>query len=158
KRRAAFRFHHVSTDEVYGALGADGRFTEGAPYRPSSPYAASKAAADHLVRAWHHTYGLPTVIGISSNNYGPYQFPAKLSPRSIIGALAGQPIELYGDGLQVRDWLHVDDHAAALWLLLQRGRAGETYNIGGSGERTNRAVAEAICDELDRIAPGAAPR
>src|SRR5262249_6708787 len=131
--RAGFRFHHVSTDAVYGALGGEGRFTEATPYRPSSPYAASKAAADHLVRAWHHTYGLPTVISNSSNNYGPYQFPEKLIPRSIIQALAGRPVELYGDGLQVRDWLHVEDHAAALWLVLTRGRPGDTYNVGGAG-------------------------
>jgi dTDP-glucose 4,6-dehydratase len=159
-RRDAFRFHQVSTDEVYGALGAEGRFTEATPYRPSSPYAASKAAADHLARAWQHTYGLPVLVSNCSNNYGPYQFPEKLIPRSIIAALAGRPVELYGNGENVRDWLHVEDHAEALWLVLTRGRPGETYNVGGDGERTNRAVVEAICDALDRLAPtaGAAPR
>ena len=159
-RRDAFRFHQVSTDEVYGALGAEGRFTEATPYRPSSPYAASKAAADHLARAWQHTYGLPVLVSNCSNNSGPYQFPEKLIPRSIIGALAGRPVELYGNGENVRDWLHVEDHADALWLVLTRGRSGETYNVGGDGERTNRAVVEAICDALDRLAPvaGAAPR
>ena len=157
-RQAAFRFHQVSTDEVYGALGASGRFTEATPYRPSSPYAASKAAADHLVRAWQHTYGLPVLVSNCSNNYGPYQFPEKLIPRSIICALAGRPVELYGNGENVRDWLHVEDHAEALWLVLTRGRPGETYNIGAAGERTNRAVVEAVCDTLDRLAPAASPR
>jgi dTDP-glucose 4,6-dehydratase len=156
--RAAFRFHQVSTDEVYGALAAEGAFTEATPYRPSSPYAASKAAADHLARAWGHSYGLPVVISNCSNNYGPYQFPEKLVPRSIIAALAGRPIELYGNGENVRDWLHVEDHVAALWLILRRGRPGETYNVGGGAERTNRQVAEAICDSLDRLQPAAAPR
>jgi dTDP-glucose 4,6-dehydratase len=157
-RRAAFRFHQVSTDEVYGALGAEGRFTEATPYRPNSPYAASKAAADHLARAWQHTYGLPVLISNCSNNYGPYQFPEKLIPRSIIAALNGRPVELYGSGENVRDWLHVEDHADALWLVLTRGRPGETYNIGGAGERSNRAVVEALCDAIDQLAPAAAPR
>jgi dTDP-glucose 4,6-dehydratase len=157
-RRAAFRFHQVSTDEVYGALGAEGRFTEATPYRPSSPYAASKAAADHLARAWQHTYGLPVIVSNCSNNYGPYQFPEKLIPRSIIAGLAGSPVELYGNGENVRDWLHVEDHAEALWLVLTRGRPGETYNVGGAGERTNRAVVEAICDALDGLVPGTSPR
>src|SRR5882724_11704302 len=157
-RRDAFRFHQVSTDEVYGALGDEGRFTEATPYRPNSPYAASKAAADHLARAWQHTYGLPVLISNCSNNYGPYQFPEKLIPRSIIAALSGRPVELYGSGENVRDWLHVEDHADALWLVLTRGRPGETYNIGGTGERSNRAVVEALCDAIDRLAPGAAAR
>ena len=158
RRRAAFRFHQVSTDEVYGALGDEGRFTEATPYRPSSPYAASKAAADHLARAWQHTYGLPVLISNCSNNYGPYQFPEKLIPRSIIAALNGRPVELYGSGENVRDWLHVEDHADALWLVLTRGRPGETYNIGGAGERTNRAVVEALCDAMDALVPAPAPR
>jgi dTDP-glucose 4,6-dehydratase len=158
EQRAAFRFHQVSTDEVYGALGATGAFTEATPYHPSSPYAASKAAADHLVRAWAHTYGLPVLVSNCSNNYGPCQFPEKLIPRSIIAALDGRPVELYGNGENVRDWLHVEDHVAALWLILRCGRPGETYNVGGHGERTNRAVAEAICDALDRLRPGAGSR
>jgi dTDP-glucose 4,6-dehydratase len=157
-RRAAFRFHQVSTDEVYGALGDEGRFTEATPYRPNSPYAASKAAADHLARAWQHTYGLPVLISNCSNNYGPYQFPEKLIPRSIIAALSGRPVELYGSGENVRDWLYVEDHADALWLVLTRGRPGETYNIGGAGERSNRAVVEALCDAIDGLAPGSTPR
>jgi dTDP-glucose 4,6-dehydratase len=156
--RAAFRFHQVSTDEVYGALGPDGAFTEATPYHPSSPYAASKAAADHLARAWAHTYGLPVLVSNCSNNYGPCQFPEKLIPRSILAALEGRPVELYGNGENVRDWLHVDDHVAALWLILRRGRPGETYNVGGHGERTNREVAEAICDALDLLRPGAGSR
>ena len=157
-RRAAFRFHQVSTDEVYGALGDEGRFTEATPYRPNSPYAASKAAADHLARAWQHTYGLPVLISNCSNNYGPYQFPEKLIPRSIIAALAGRPVELYGSGENVRDWLYVEDHADALWLVLTRGRPGETYNIGGAGERSNRTVVEALCDAIDGLAPASTPR
>ncbi len=158
-RRETFRFHHISTDEVYGALGAEGRFTEASPYRPSSPYAASKAGADHLVRAWATTYGLPAIITNCSNNYGPRQFPEKLIPLAIINGLQGKPIGVYGTGKNVRDWLHVEDHARALWLALRRGRVGETYNIGGDAERANIAVVELICDLLDKFAPdGAGPR
>ena len=148
-RRAGFRFHHVSTDEVFGALGAEGRFTESTPYAPRSPYSASKAAADHLVRAWRHTYGLPTIVSNCSNNYGPYQFPEKLIPLMIVRGLAGQPLPVYGDGSNVRDWLFVDDHAEALTAVLERGTVGEDYNIGGEAERSNLAVVEAICDALD---------
>ena len=148
--RERFRFHHISTDEVYGDLPLDApAFTESTPYAPSSPYAASKAASDHLVRAWHRTYGLPVVVTNCSNNYGPYQFPEKLIPLMILNAMAGKPLPLYGDGGQIRDWLHVEDHAEALWTVLQRGELGRTYNIGGDAERTNRQVVEAICDMLD---------
>ncbi|MFO1056518.1 MAG: dTDP-glucose 4,6-dehydratase [Dongiaceae bacterium] len=157
-QRDAFRFHQVSTDEVYGALGATGAFTEATPYRPSSPYAASKAAADHLARAWALSYGLPVLISNCSNNYGPCQFPEKLIPRAILTALDGRPIELYGSGENVRDWLHVEDHVEALWLILRRGRPGETYNVGGGNERTNRQVAEAIIEALDRLQPAPASR
>jgi dTDP-glucose 4,6-dehydratase len=148
-RRARFRFHHVSTDEVFGALGAEGRFTESTPYAPRSPYSASKAASDHLVRAWRHTYGLPTLVSNCSNNYGPYQFPEKLIPLMIVRGLAGQPLPVYGDGSNVRDWLFVDDHAEALTAVLERGRVGEDYNIGGDAECSNLAVVEAICEALD---------
>ena len=146
ERRARFRFHHVSTDEVYGDLGADDpAFTETTPYDPSSPYSASKAASDHLVRAWHRTYGLPVVITNCSNNYGPFQFPEKLIPVVILKALHGAPIPVYGTGQNVRDWLHVDDHADALLTVLQRGTPGETYNIGGNNERTNIALVRTLC-------------
>ena len=151
-----FRFLHVSTDEVYGSLGpADPAFTENHPYAPNSPYAASKAASDHLVRAYHHTYGLPAVITNCSNNYGPFQFPEKLIPVVIQSALAGKPIPVYGDGMNVRDWLYVQDHAEALWQVLTRGRDGETYNIGGNSECPNLHIVRLICDRVDELAPGA---
>ena len=144
------RFHHVSTDEVYGSLGPkDPGFSETTPYAPNSPYSASKAGSDHLVRAYHHTYGLATTISNCSNNYGPYQFPEKLIPLMIIHALTGKPLPVYGDGLNVRDWLHVGDHCRAIELILQRGRAGETYNVGGNGERTNREVVARLCETID---------
>jgi dTDP-glucose 4,6-dehydratase len=152
-RAQRFRFHHVSTDEVYGALTNEGYFTEDTRYDPRSPYSATKAASDHLVRAWHHTYGLPTVLTNCSNNYGPHQFPEKLIPLSVIKALAGEPMPVYGQGLNVRDWLFVDDHAEALTLVLERGRVGETYNIGGNAERRNIDVVHAICDAMDRLTP-----
>ena len=149
-----FRFLHVSTDEVYGSLGAaDAAFTETSPYAPNSPYAASKAAADHLVRAYHHTYGLPVVTTNCSNNYGPYQFPEKLVPLLIANALAGKPLPVYGDGLNVRDWLYVADHCAAIRITLQQGRAGETYNIGGAAERKNIEVVRMLCAFLDEARP-----
>jgi len=147
------RFHHVSTDEVYGSLGATGRFTEESPYAPNSPYAASKAAADMIVRAYHHTYGLPTLITNCSNNYGPCQMPEKLIPVVIQNAIARRPIPLYGDGLHVRDWLHVNDHVDALWQVLTRGTAGRVYNIGGNCERTNLLLVQTICDLVDELAP-----
>ena len=153
ERAQRFRFHHVSTDEVYGALTNEGSFTEDTRYDPRSPYSATKAASDHLVRAWHHTYGLPTVLTNCSNNYGPHQFPEKLIPLSIIKALAGEPMPVYGQGLNVRDWLFVDDHAEALTLVLERGRIGETYNIGGNAERRNIDVVYTICDAMDRLKP-----
>src|SRR6266566_2265299 len=145
---AAFRFVHVSTDEVYGSLGADGRFHEDTPYRPSSPYSASKAASDHLAHAWYTTYGLPVVISNCSNNYGPCQFPEKLIPLTILNALDGRPLPVYGDGLNVRDWLYVDDHAEGLATLLAHGRPGERYNFGGDAEKVNLAVVELMCDLL----------
>jgi len=145
-RQRAFRLLHVSTDEVFGSLGEAGAFTETTSYAPNSPYSASKAASDHLVRAWRETYGLPTLITNCSNNYGPYHFPEKLIPHMIIKGLAEHPLPVYGDGLNVRDWLYVEDHARALTLVLERGRVGETYNIGGRSERTNKAVVAAICD------------
>jgi len=151
--REGFRFHHISTDEVYGSLGPDGLFREDTPYSPNSPYAASKAASDHMVRAWHHTYGLPVVVTNCSNNYGPYQFPEKLIPHMILNALAGRPLPIYGAGDQVRDWLYVEDHARALWLAATRGRIGETYNIGGHNERTNMEVVRRLCEHLDRTIP-----
>jgi dTDP-glucose 4,6-dehydratase len=157
-RKAAFRFHHVSTDEVYGALGPEGLFTETTPYQPNSPYSASKAASDHLVRAWHHTYGLPVVTTNCSNNYGPYHFPEKLIPLVILNCLAGKPLPVYGTGENVRDWLYVEDHARALWTVLTRGRLGETYNIGGEAERTNISVVHAICDLVDELVPAATAR
>jgi dTDP-glucose 4,6-dehydratase len=147
------RFHHVSTDEVYGSLGPEGYFTEGSAYAPNSPYSASKAGSDLLVRAYHHTYGLPTVITNCSNNYGPYQYPEKLIPVVIQNALERKPIPVYGDGLNVRDWLFVSDHADALWQVLTRGRVGETYNIGGHNEWTNIRIVELICDRVDEFAP-----
>jgi dTDP-glucose 4,6-dehydratase len=148
-----FRFHHISTDEVYGTLGAEGQFTEATAYQPNSPYSASKAASDHLVRAWHHTYGLPTVMSNCSNNYGPFQFPEKLIPLVIINAVQGKPLPVYGKGDNVRDWLYVDDHADALWTIATHGRVGETYNVGGASERRNLDVVESICDKLDKIVP-----
>jgi len=152
-RRDRFRFLHVSTDEVFGSLGPTGAFTEESPYAPNSPYSASKASSDHLVRAWHHTYGLPALITNCSNNYGPYQFPEKLIPLMILKGLRGEPMPVYGDGQNVRDWLYVDDHAQALVLVLEKGRVGKTYNIGGNSEKTNLEVVETICDELDRSIP-----
>lgn len=157
-RRAAFRFLHISTDEVYGALGPTGLFTEDTPYDPRSPYSASKAASDHLVSAWGHTYGLPVLIANCSNNYGPRQLPEKLIPLTILNALEGRPLPVYGDGRQVRDWLHVDDHVRALMLILERGEPGRTYNVGGENERANIEVVERICDLLDEAAPAAEPR
>ena len=150
-RAPRFRFHHVSTDEVFGALQEDGRFTEETRYDPRSPYSASKAASDHLVRAWNHTYGLPILLTNCSNNYGPHQFPEKLIPLTIIKGLAGEPMPVYGRGLNVRDWLYVVDHAKALALVLERGRVGETYNIGGDAERRNIDVVGAICEAMDRL-------
>src|SRR5574342_598479 len=147
------RFHHVSTDEVYGSLGPTGLFTEKTPYAPNSPYSSSKAASDMLVRAYHHTYGLPTVITNCSNNYGPYQFPEKLIPVVIQSVLARKPVPVYGDGMNVRDWLYVRDHAEALWQVLNRGRVGETYNIGGHNEWANLHIVELICDLIDEMAP-----
>jgi len=151
--RGRFRFHHVSTDEVYGSLGPDGQFTETTPYQPNSPYSASKAASDHFVRAWHHTYGLPVVITNCSNNYGPYQFPEKLIPLMVINALEGKPLPIYGTGDNVRDWLFVEDHVRALWAVLRQGAVGEVYNIGGDSERTNRQVVEGVCGILDELLP-----
>lgn len=156
--REAFRFHHVSTDEVYGTLGPEGLFTEETPYSPNSPYSASKASSDHLVRAWHETYGLPVVITNCSNNYGPCQFPEKLIPVLILKALAGEKLPIYGKGENIRDWLYVEDHAAALRLVLEKGRVGETYNIGGRAERTNIDVARAVCTILDELLPDSSHR
>ena len=157
-RAAAFRFHHISTDEVYGTLGATGLFTEETPYAPNSPYSASKASSDHLVRAWHETYGLPVVVTNCSNNYGPYHFPEKLIPVVILNALAGKPVPVYGQGENVRDWLYVEDHAAALLTVLQRGAIGETYNIGGNNEARNIDIVRTICGILDELRPADAPR
>ncbi len=152
--RAAFRFHHVSTDEVYGSLGpGEPAFTETHPYEPNSPYSASKAASDHLVRAWHHTYGLPVLTTNCSNNYGPYHFPEKLIPLMIVNALAAKPLPIYGDGQQVRDWLYVADHCSAIRVVLARGRVGETYNIGGWNEQTNEQIVHRICALLDELRP-----
>lgn len=154
ERKAAFRFHHISTDEVYGDLhGVDDLFTETTPYAPSSPYSASKAASDHLVRAWHRTYGLPVLLTNCSNNYGPYHFPEKLIPLMILNALEGKPLPVYGDGLQVRDWLFVEDHARALVEVVTRGQVGETYNIGGHNEQKNIEVVRGICALLEELAP-----
>jgi dTDP-glucose 4,6-dehydratase len=151
--RASFRFLHVSTDEVYGTLGTSGLFSEETAYSPNSPYAASKAGADHLVRAYFHTYGLPTLITNCSNNYGPYQFPEKLIPLMILNALDGKALPIYGDGGNVRDWLHVEDHCAGILLVLSKGRPGERYNIGGGNERTNLEIVDRICDALQDLQP-----
>jgi dTDP-glucose 4,6-dehydratase len=157
ERRDGFRFHHISTDEVFGSLGATGRFSETTPYDPRSPYSASKAASDHLVNAWHHTYGLPVVLTNCSNNYGSWQFPEKLIPVVILKAAAGEPIPLYGDGANVRDWLYVDDHVDALLLAATCGELGRSYCVGGHGERTNKQVVESICTLLDQLLPAGAP-
>jgi dTDP-glucose 4,6-dehydratase len=156
-RKEQFRFHHISTDEVFGSLGAAGLFREETPYAPNSPYSASKAASDHLVRAWHHTYGFPAVMTNCSNNYGPFQFPEKLIPLTILRAMEGKPLPVYGRGENVRDWLHVEDHALALIAVLKQGRLGETYNIGGGAERQNIDVVRGICGLLDEIRPGQRP-
>jgi len=153
----AFRFHHISTDEVFGSLGATGQFTEDTPYDPRSPYSASKASSDHLVRAWHETYGLPVVLTNCSNNYGPYHFPEKLIPVVILNALAGKPLPIYGDGSNIRDWLYVEDHADALLLVVQKGKVGRSYNIGGENEVTNIDLVRKICALLDERRPGEAP-
>jgi dTDP-glucose 4,6-dehydratase len=153
--RDGFRFLHISTDEVFGSLGDDGLFTETTAYAPNSPYSASKASSDHLVRAWRETYDLPTLVTNCSNNYGPYHFPEKLIPHMIIKGLAGEPLPVYGDGKNIRDWLYVEDHAKALTLVLEHGTVGETYNVGGRNERTNLHVVESICDLLDEVAPKA---
>ena len=155
ERRATFRFHHISTDEVFGSLGPDGAFSETTPYDPRSPYSASKAASDHLVRAWHHTYELPVLVTNCSNNYGPHHFPEKLIPLMILKALAGEPLPVYGAGDNVRDWLFVEDHVRALVAVIERGAPGETYCVGGNSERTNLEVVHAICDRLDAIRPRA---
>lgn len=154
-RQNSFRFHHISTDEVFGTLGASGYFTENTKYDPRSPYSASKAGSDHLVRAWHHTYGLPVVVTNCSNNYGPYHFPEKLIPLIILKCLSGEALPVYGDGSNIRDWLFVDDHVAALTSVFERGRNGESYMIGGNSERSNLDVVHAICDTLDDINPRA---
>jgi len=151
--RERFRFLHVSTDEVYGTLGSSGQFSEETPYAPNSPYAASKASADHLVRAYFHTYGLPVLITNCSNNYGPYQFPEKLIPLMMLNGLEGRPLPIYGDGGHVRDWLHVDDHCAGILLVLRKGRAGEKYNVGGGNERTNLQIVDRICEVLEALRP-----
>lgn len=156
-RRAAFRFHHISTDEVFGSLGAEGRFSETTRYDPRSPYSASKAGSDHLVRAWGETFGLPIVVTNTSNNYGPYQFPEKLIPVTILNALAGRPLPVYGRGENVRDWLFVEEHAEALLLVLRQGVLGETYNIGGNAEARNIDIVRAICGLMDAARPGGAP-
>jgi dTDP-glucose 4,6-dehydratase len=158
ERKRAFRFHHVSTDEVYGSLRfSDPAFTESTPYRPRSAYSASKASGDHLVRAWHETYGLPTIVTNCSNNYGPWQFPEKLIPLMILNARVGRPLPVYGKGENVRDWLHVEDHARALWLVFAKGRIGETYNIGGASERANIDIVRTICALMDARFPEAGP-
>jgi dTDP-glucose 4,6-dehydratase len=156
--RDAFRFLHVSTDEVYGSLGDDGLFTEETPYDPSSPYSASKASSDHLAKAWQRTYGFPVVVSNCSNNYGPYHFPEKLIPLTILNALAGEKLPVYGKGENVRDWLYVEDHARALDLIAERGRVGETYNVGGRNERKNIDVVRRICAVLDQLVPANRPR
>ena len=156
--KAAFRFLHVSTDEVYGSLGDEGLFTEETPYDPSSPYSASKASSDHLAKAWERTYGLPVVVSNCSNNYGPYHFPEKLIPLTILNALAGERLPVYGKGDNVRDWLYVEDHARALDLIAEQGRVGETYNVGGRNERRNIDVVRRICSVLDQLVPGNRPR
>lgn len=152
-RKDKFRFHHISTDEVFGSLGATGLFTETTAYAPNSPYSASKASSDHLVRAWHHTFGLPTVVSNCSNNYGPYQFPEKLIPVVLTKALAGEPIPIYGKGDNIRDWLYVDDHADALYTIVAKGRPGETYNVGGNAEHTNLDLVKTLCAVLDDRRP-----
>lgn len=152
-KKSAFRFHHISTDEVYGELGATGLFTEETPYSPNSPYSASKASSDHLVRAWHETYGFPTIITNCSNNYGPYHFPEKLIPLIILNALRAKPLPIYGKGNQVRDWLYVDDHARALYKVVTEGVVNETYNIGGHNEKQNIEVVHTICDLLEELRP-----
>jgi dTDP-glucose 4,6-dehydratase len=152
-RPVTFRFHHVSTDEVFGSLGRTGMFNETTPYDPRSPYSASKASSDHLVRAWHETFGLPIVLTNCSNNYGPFQFPEKLIPLVILNALMGKPIPIYGDGENIRDWLHVEDHADALLLVLEQGAVGRSYNIGGENERTNLELVKTLCAILDRLSP-----
>jgi dTDP-glucose 4,6-dehydratase len=157
ERQARFRFHHISTDEVFGSLGAEGRFNESTPYDPRSPYSASKAASDHLVQAWHHTFGLPVLLTNCSNNYGPWQFPEKLIPVVILKALAGEPIPLYGDGGNVRDWLFVEDHVDALLLVARDGLPGRSYCVGGHGERSNKELVTLLCECLDRLRPEAAP-
>ena len=155
-RGGRFRlFHHISTDEVYGSLGPEGHFTEETPYRPNSPYSASKAASDHLVRAYHETYGLPTTLSNCSNNYGPYQFPEKLIPLMVLNALEGKPLPVYGDGRNIRDWLYVTDHCEAIWTVMTKGRRGETYNIGGRAKMENIAIVERICALVDELAPAA---
>ena len=157
ERRDAFRMHHISTDEVFGSLGAEGRFSETTPYDPRSPYSASKAASDHLVQAWHHTFGLPVVLTNCSNNYGPWQFPEKLIPVVTLKAAGGESIPLYGDGLNVRDWLYVEDHVDALLLAACKGETGRSYCVGGHGERTNKEVVNAICHQMDQSRPTSAP-
>ena len=157
ERKGEFRLHHISTDEVFGSLGAEGRFSENTPYDPRSPYSSSKAASDHLVSAWHHTFGLPVVLTNCSNNYGPWQVPEKLIPVVTLKAAAGESIPLYGDGLNVRDWLYVEDHVDALLLAACKGKPGRSYCVGGYGERTNREVVECICKHLDQLLPGKAP-
>ena len=157
ERRDAFRMHHISTDEIFRSLGAEGRFSEITPYDPRSPYSASKAASDHLVQAWHHTFGLPVVLTNCSNNYGPWQFPEKLIPVVTLKAAGGESIPLYGDGLNVRDWLYVEDHVDALLLAACNGALGRSYCVGGHGERTNKEVVHAICQQLDQSRPGSAP-
>ena len=156
-RPEGFRFHHISTDEVFGSLGPTGQFTEETPYDPRSPYSASKAASDHLVRAWHETYGLPVVMTNCSNNYGPFHFPEKLIPVIILKALAGQPLPIYGDGSNVRDWLYVEDHADALLTVVQNGAVGRSYNIGGENERSNLELVQTLCGILDELRPGGNP-
>lgn len=153
RRQHISRFHHISTDEVFGSLGKGGFFTEATPYDPSSPYSASKAASDHLARAYHKTYGLPVTISNCSNNYGPFQFPEKLLPLMILNALDGKSLPVYGDGKNVRDWLYVEDHCQAIWEIIKRGKAGETYNIGGNCEMENLSLVEMVCDMLDDLAP-----
>jgi len=153
--KAAFRFHHISTDEVYGSLGDEGLFTEETPYDPRSPYSASKAGSDHLVSAWGHTYGLPVLITNCSNNYGPYHFPEKLIPLMIVKALAGETLPVYGKGANVRDWLYVEDHVRALQAVFERGAVGRTYNVGGNNEKKNLEVVETVCTILDRLRPRA---
>ena len=152
-KKKSFKFIHVSTDEVFGSLGSEGKFDENTPYSPRSPYSASKASSDHLVRSWHYSYGLPTIISNCSNNYGPYQFPEKLIPLSILKGVRSEPIPLYGDGLNIRDWLYVDDHIEALLLIAERGEIGTSYCIGGFGEKTNKEVQLQICKILDNVIP-----